>query len=282
MCEVDELNASVDREINYYDVCLAEIKEYVELVPSIMRRKQEAEAKKAFLENAPADVVDEFAQTVLQIQLDDEKQVFEFIPTLPRLSDKTKIFLESASSTGTVYQTVASGVVKYQEAQGDDITWVSPVIEIFTELAKSYETDLPGKLDQVNRDLGESFVVARESVEKARGGIIKIDQAIMHMRDVLNQLWAGLVSLARSKSRIPQGLEMRRESARLAVAKELATNEIHNEKLVLNLQSLAQLYRDCSETEIGKNPLGKDFSKMEELYSRWIMIIHTLTDLVIK
>jgi len=228
MSDSDELKKSLENEINQYDDFLSKTKEYADLAPFILQRKQEAEAKITFLEHAPEDFLSEFAPSMLRIQKNDEKQTATFLPALPSLTVDAKSYIASTSGTSTAYMSAAYGAVEYYSKQGQDTGWFSPVAVAFTDLAtmKSRNRYLPERLNRINAELGQMCVIANDSVSKARSEIITVDQAVMHMRDVLQQLWGGLADLANKlrpeEFRGLQHKQLKKESHRNIVARCLA------------------------------------------------------------
>lgn len=288
MSDSDELKKSLENEIHQYDDFLSKTKEYADIAPFVFQRKQEAEAKITFLDHAPEDFLSEFAPSMLLIQKNDEKQIATFLPALPGLTVEAKSYIASTSGTSTAYMSAAYGAVEYYSEQGQDTNWFSPVAVAFTDLAamKSRNRYLPERLNRINAELGRMYVIANDSVSKARSEIITVDQAVMHMRDVLQQLWGGLADLAnklRSEEfRSIQHKQLKKENHRNVVARCLATNEDEHQKFVLNLDGMAKLHIELSDTSIGKNPLSIDISRMNGLYDRWVILIDDLSNLVIK
>jgi hypothetical protein len=287
MPETDELRKSLENELNQYDDCLNKAREYADLIPGIIQRKKEVEAKIIFLNNAPDDFIQEFSPMILPIQKNDERQATAFTPHLPGLTAEAKNFFVSGSGTSTVYMSAACEAVTFYAQHGQSTDWFSPVATAFSDLAdmKSRNQYLPERLDKIQPDLGKMFIIAQNSVGKAQGRTIGVDQAVIQMRDVLQHLWGGLSDHAfkahPERFRSIQHKQLKKESHRDITAQSLASDEGEYQKLFLNLNYLATLHNELSDTSTGKNPLSDDLSKMDRLYNRWIILLDDISSLVV-
>jgi hypothetical protein len=170
----------------------------------------------------------------------------------------------------------------------EDYSWEKPpdwinVVEAYTRLAddKAKKTDLPPKLDKINRDLGKQFTVALASIEKAKTEISGVDIAAIHMRDVLQQIWGGLTLLARKKnSKRNRNLEFKKTDDRIRIAEILGEDDSKKKKLVLLLDNMYALHLDLSDTDLTKNPLSNNLIRMNELFEKWILQIDDLVNIL--
>ena len=91
----------------------------------------------------------------------------------------------------SLFVNLVSDVQQYSPLTFPLPTWIEPINDAFTELAKykAQKADLPPKLDKINVDLGKKFKIALTTIEKSRNGIRGVDQAAIHMRDILEQAW---------------------------------------------------------------------------------------------
>ncbi len=196
----DEWLKSLESENKQYDEFLAGAKEIEELVPHVQERKKETEAKLKFVQAAPEDFLIEFGDSLFMLQKHDEEQAKNFIPKFPRLTAPAMGYIASGTASTSAYAEMSYNFQAYNF--DNDNEWIVPVNNIFTSLAdeKSKKAVLPSKLDKINERLGEMFSVAGKSFEKAKSGIIGVDQSAIQFRDVLQQLWGGLANLAREKN----------------------------------------------------------------------------------
>jgi hypothetical protein len=281
MTEQEELINSLKREIKDYDDLLKGIKDSNESVPSIQERKREAEAKLLLLEKAPSDFIAETGPRYFPSQLEDEGKLTRMTGDFSGAVKPLFHFMNSTAGTSSASE------MAFHYLNSDN-TWKKPpdwieVAAAFSKIAeyKAKKSDLPIKLDKINRDLGEKFLFTLTTIEKAKSKITGVDQATLHMRDVLQQSWAGLLELARKKSSQKLlSLEFKKPSDRSVIAEILGEDENKKNKLVLLLENMYILHGDLSKTDLTKNPLSNDVARMNELFDRWIIQIDDLVNIL--
>lgn len=278
MSKIDDLRTSVKKEISDYDEFLARAKNIIDLVPTVHELKQEAEAKLFALNNMPEDALTEYAPKLLQVQENDQKARQQFLPQLPNVCTGLRVSAINSGSTSAFYETVVS----ITSMQHDTPQWLSPISEAFGSLAesKAKRVTLPELVRQVKPHLGEMFSTANDSVDKAMNAIIGTDQAAIQMRDVIEQLWGGLV--AHTIQKCPnnvrgQHLEIKKEAHRHLVSDCLSA-VASSQTLIYLLDDLFSLHRDLSPE--AKNLLQHDKVKLRELYTRWILQIDAIVKAV--
>lgn len=270
----DELHKSVDEEIKDYSEYLSHAKAIADSVPIIEERKREAEAKKIALNNIPDDVMSELAPKLWQIQQEDDEMRWQYLPRLPQVSGRDSFPISTNASTASYFAAVSTIV----STGGAATVWMDPINDAYHELAESKASRiiLPGLMGEVRSDLEQMFAAAHESVAKARNGIIGIDQAAVRMRGVVEQLWGSLVSRANKECRNSvrgQRLELKKETHRQIIAECLLP--LGTPKTLASLlDDLYALHQDLSPE--AKNILGQDQSKLEQLYTRWVLQIEAL------
>jgi hypothetical protein len=141
---------------------------------------------------------------------------------------------------------------------------------------------LPPRLNRINRNLGKKFRVAQQSYDKAKNGIVGIDQAAIQFRDVLEQLWGGLVVLIRKKEPRKYNkadLKLNATGKRIAI-ECLAADTVSKQKLTNLLEIVSKIHNEISETDFGKNPLTKDMDKLTEVYDLWTTVVSDIADYI--
>jgi len=185
MSAKEEVQNSLDREDAIYDNFLAYVKQINELVPSTQRRKREVKVKREFYKNALDDIGEEFAGTIINIQIEDERRAGIYYPQTSDLTGEAIKFMSSGSGTTNAYEGYVENFAHY-ETDSDVPDWVPPIRQAITTLA-NYELRMeyiPKKLSAINNELGDMFLVAVKSVERGRGEVITVDQATNHLREV--------------------------------------------------------------------------------------------------
>ncbi|MBE0573434.1 hypothetical protein IH575_00825 [Candidatus Dojkabacteria bacterium] len=292
MSEKEEWKKSLENEIEHYDDYLKKAKDITDLVSDVEQKKEEAETKLLFVNSMPEPILSELGGILFVFQKHDEEQLKLHLPVLPTITPETSRYMSTGTSTSSGYfdiiQTYRHSDAVIQSTEETfpaiDPESVSKVYIAFTDLAdkKSKKTSLPPVLDRINKDLGSKFIVAQQSYEKAKNGIVGIDQSAIQLRDILEQLWGGLVNLVRQKD--PRkykgsGLNLDTKGKAIVVA-NLATDEINAKKLTLLLETVSTIKYQLSETNFGKNPLTKDLDKLTKLYNEWMLVVTDIADFV--
>jgi hypothetical protein len=280
MSKKKKLLESTTNEIGAYDETIDNIKKLTDGVPSLIERRMDAETRLKVIGLMPDDVVDENANILLTMQEENEKDVKEKLLGLSGEVGKVKsVLMISSSGTSSAYVGVISAVVRSSSPN----EWTEKATNIFNGyyVDRSRIANLPDKLDMINIDLGKSFSIANSSYEKACVGIINVDQAATEMRNVLNQLWAGLLDLARKKSGKPlNNYEFKTEGHRHEVVRCLVDDDLQFRKLSLQIDSAYGLFSELSVTYFGKNNLGVDIQRLKNDAVSWRALILDIVDIV--
>lgn len=113
---------------------------------------------------------------------------------------------------------------------------------------------------------------------------MKVKQAVSDMRDVLNQIWANLADWSLKKYpekwRGINNKQFKNSSHHKIVAECLIDGLEDKNKFHLLLDKMYNLYREMSDTSIGKNPLSEDHAKLDEFYTRWVALIDGLIGMI--
>lgn len=284
MSDREEIEKSAENEVKHFDKALNEVPGLVDLVPIFEERKKEAEAKRDFAKNVPEGFIEEHFPTLRYIQLTDEQQLEGFTHAFTKASRDIKLAIGSSTGTSSAFQEMAYMASVFEPCSSSE--GMKPVINQFNQLAndKSRKSEIPKRLDELYMGLGEMFVIAQQSYIKAKNRTINVNLGATDLRNVLQQIWGGLVDC--SPIRDPdkwheiKRKQFKKQSHRKIVSECLTSNDLDKDKLELLLKNMYQLYSDLSVTEFGKNILSKDIAKLDEIYNRWIFQIDDLVNLV--
>ena len=232
----------------------------------------------------PESILTELGGKLFTIQMHDEAQLKQNLPGLPSITPETIHYMGSSTSSSSSYSIIiktcrlSSDIVVSQK----DVESIDKVSIAFSDLAdeKSRKQDLPPLLNKINYQLGDKFTVAQNNYEKTKSGIVGIDQSAILLRDVIEQLWGGLVNFVRQKDpRKYKGVELNLNvTGKRIVVDCLATDEIRRQKLTLLFDNLATIKKQLSDSEFGKNPLTHDLDKLTEIYRQWILVLSDIVD----
>jgi hypothetical protein len=268
------------------------VKELSDLAVKAEEQNKEDKAKLSFVENMPESILIERGEPLFLIEKHDEKKLDTYLPSLTQYTTQAKKFVFSSDSTGTssAYMDIANtfrvpGAVLHPYTASftpEDAQSVEVVYNTFSDLAeeKSKKENLPPRLNKINEKLGDAFILAVKNYEKSQIELTLVHQSAMDLRAILQQLWGGLVALARKKNAqtLKNHTEMRKDADRIIVAGCLIDDEIEKKKLISSLDIIARLYSDLSTTNFGKNILGEDKEKLAEIYKLWILAIDDTTN----
>ena len=112
-----------------------------------------------------------------------------------------------------------------------------------------------------------------------------MDQCAIQLRSVLQQVWGGLLNLAKSKNTNPRintnDLALKKVKDREMVASFLKSETFSKVTLVNMLKEIYDLYYDLSATNFGKNPLNSDFPLLKVYYGNWLSLLDAISGLVV-
>lgn len=286
---------SLKNEIKQYDNFLKGAAVISNLVPGIERRKREAEARLLFFTHMPDSIIDEFGDKLYNEQKHHEEVAKLHLPTLPAISRENIRVLSTGTSSSSDYMEITQtyrrsaaiessqeGILHFQElAEPVNVKIVHDSLSKLAEENAKNKT-LPPRLNRINKNLAKQFRIAQQSYDKAKNGILGVDQAAIQLRDVIEQLWGGLVVLIRKiNPRKYSKAELKLNAAGKEIAIEyLAADDISKKKLTDLLEKSSKIHDEISKSDFGKNPLTKDMDKLTELYELWQLVVSDLADYV--
>ena len=288
MSDFEKLENKLKGDINLSDDYLNKTSKAVEAAPSVQRWKEGKETSLKILYGLPRDVAEEFSPIFMTWEDESDKVIKPNFPVIPGISPLFIQAVESSSGSPTPYIVNATNtIISYEGSGNEDTSWIAGVTAVINEhtIKIKQESYLPLRLDKINSNLGEMYKIANDSVVKSQNSIIGIDQSAIQMRDVLEQVWGGLVRMARKKNEDPKVnmayLEMKKPGDRDLVA-TLLTNAVFPKIKILELLSDAySLHSKLSKTNFGKNPLTKDFATLNLYYSQWITFLDSISGIVV-
>jgi len=283
----EEWKKSLEDEIERCNDFLKKSKDIADLVPSVEERKREAEAKLLFVRKMPESVLTELGKPLFIFQRHNEEQLRTYLPGLTPVDPAAKLYMTSGTTDSSYYLEIVqtyrnSNAVAHPPYDTSfaqtDVESVEQVHTAFRELAeeRSNKRTLPYMLNNINRDLGDKFVVAQESYLKAKNGIVGIDQSAIQLRDVIEQLWGGIVLMVREKDpKRYKGVELNLDNKGKSIAIDCLSGGIGSnaQQLARLLESMTTIKRQLSDTNFGKNPLTKDVEKLTEIYNQWTLVV---------
>ena len=289
MSDLEKVKKLLTDRVKKFDDTLTKTAELVEIAPLLQKQKEEDETTLNLINAAPQDFAEENSPRWLRIEIENDKLLSSNLPALPYINPSSVRAIE-ASGSGTIsqYVSAASNLVS---SLGFDSTewpkWANSITAIMDEYSTrvTQREYLPERLDKINRDLGKMFTVAIASYNKSKVGILGIDLCAIHLRDVLQQVWGGLTEMAGNKnkdgSRNTKDLQIKKEGDRDLVADILANEIFPKIKLVSLLSDIYSLHYSLSDTRFGKNPLNKDFPKLNGYYNQWLSLLDGISGIVV-
>jgi hypothetical protein len=286
---------SLRNEIKRYDTFLKGAAIISGLVPAVEQRKREAEAKLLFFTHMPDSIIAEFGDRLYGEQKYNEEQTKLHLPVLPAVSRESIRVLSTGTSSSSDYMEItqtyrrSSAIESSQEGTLHFQGLVEPakveiVHDTFSKLAeeRARNSTLPPRLNRINKNLAKKFKVAQQSYDKAKNGIVGIDQAAIQLRDVLEQLWGGLVILIRKiNPRKYNKAELKLNATGKTIAIDcLAADDIAKKRLTELLAIASKIHNEISDADFGKNPLTRDMERLTELYDLWKLVVTDVADYV--
>jgi len=294
MSKKEEWKKALENKIEKSKEFIRNVKELTQVASEAEERNKEDEAKLFFVEHMPEPILIERGQPLFLFEKHDEEQLNRYLPGLSQITaDARKYINTSGTSTSSAYAEIVrtyrlseAGISPFTEGFTPiEVKSIEEVSIVFSELAeeKAKKENLPPRLNKINENLGDMFTIASQNYKKTNIGLVMVHQSAMDLRAVLQQLWGGLVSLARGKN--PAGtkshrFEMAKQGDRIFVVECLIVDEVEKKKLISSLDILAKLYSDFSASDFGKNLLGDDNEKLNGLYKLWILTINDIVNSV--
>lgn len=271
------------------DEVLRRTTEWVEIAPFIQMQKEQDETSLAILNSVPEEIAEEIAPKLLQIEEENNKIIVANLPDIP--SPRVMAIKElSTTGSGTVtpyVSAITNIMIPYNPVAEKQPEWVKESIVIIgnhTHRVAQREY-IPQRLDKLNPNLGKMCREAFYSFNRCQNGIIGVDVSANHFRDILQQIWGGLVSMTdvtnKNSNRNTKNLQLRKEGDRNLVADILATDIFPKRKLLALLSDMYDLYYNLSDTKFGKNILNRDFPRLKTYYTQWLTILDGISGLLI-
>jgi hypothetical protein len=284
-----KLRKLITERIEKTDDEINKISKLVTVVPQLQILKEDDETILSIIDATPDDVIEEFAPNFLRQETDRNRLIFQYFPVLPDLSSESaKLFATSASSTTSAYVTTISRVgLIYKDSNSIKPDWVPNVLGLLEEhsnkLAK--REYLPDRLDKINHNLGAKYKVALLTFNKCKSKIITVDLAAIQLRSVLEDVWGGMLNIARERDEIfkksNDRLEKRKEKHLIKVSEILASDVFPKEKIYALLTELNDLCFNLSDRKFGKNPLNNDFQLLNTYFNIWLALLDNISVLAL-
>jgi hypothetical protein len=288
MDEREKLEEKLKTDISLADDYFEKTSKYVKTIPSIQKWKEGKETSLRIIQKLPKDVADELAPRLLAWEEENDKAIDSNFPVLPDIPPAFIHTVESSSGSATPYIVNATNILMSSESYiGQDTDWIDEITSTISEhtLKKQKENYLPIRLEKINPHLGEMYKIANDNVIKSQNKIIGIDQSVIQMRDVLEQVWGGLVKMAREKNINPtinmNRLEFKKAGDRDLVATLLSTALFPKLKISELLSDAYFLHQNLSDRNFGKNPLTKETDKLILYYQQWNAILDGISGIVV-
>lgn len=286
MSRKPEWKKSLENKIKARKELIRKVKEWAEIAADAEEANKKDEAKLYFVEHMPEEILDERGETLFLFESHDEKWLMNQLPNLPEVTSSLRTSMHSGTADSSEYLAIAQS---YRRSTAIDNSYSLPfsqeqtekieqVYQVFSDLADetAKKERLPGRLNRINRELGEKFTITIRNYQKANAEIMGIDQSAIQMRSILEQLWGGMIILA--KKNIPNTykdsrLALQKENHRRIVVDALVSDDVERKNLILSLDKMASLATTFSNTQFGKNQAAKDIEKLNESYRVWILTI---------
>ncbi len=288
MSDLDNLEKKLKRDVSLSNDYLKKASKIAEAVPSMQRWKDRKETSLKIVQGLPKEVAEELAPSLLTWEDENDKAIKLHLPVLPDTSQLFINAVDSSSGSITPYIVNATNTIFAYESSVDENTdWIAGVKETITQhtLMIQQEGYLPSRLQKINNNLGTMYKIANDSVLKSQNNIIGIDQSAIQMRNVLEQVWGGLVDIARKKNSNPtinmKYLEMKKLGDRELVATLLSTNLFPKLKILELLSKLYDLHQKLSDRQFGKNILARNLPRLISYHNQWITLLDDISGLVI-
>ena len=278
MSKRDELRKLNKEARDGLDKSLEGLSGAVGYVPYLHEKKLELEADDELLRDASEDWIDEVYPTIIKPIQRDRAFIAGLAANTGQVLDVLRDFSPSTSGTSSILTYLSYPMIL------DEVSPSGPALpasRYYKDVVvhKVRRTELPQKLDQLHAGLGAMFSRVHDNVDKAKHDIMTAKQAISDMRDVLNQLWANLAE--RADKAFPAEWKGRShkfssEELHVLAAGCLVQDQELRAEFAAHLTSAYQLYRQMSQTAVGKNPLYGDQASLDDFYVRWVQVIDTI------
>ncbi len=269
----DDLEKSLNKEIEYCDEYLEKTTNLSSLAPDIQTRKDEAQAQLESIRRLPDDLIEEVGPEILRNLEKNHNRFKDSLPFIPKINTRL-IRLNMTSTTTSSTTDIMSAVVRGDRAQ---LGYIIDYFEPLTQLAeddKRNETIIKS-YSNINSALGDYIQKAQETILSARGGVASIDLACQHIRTAISKIWGEVADFARVRCKsVNMRLQLSKKSHQKNVAECLGNDRENTNDIESLLNSLSILYSDLSASS--KNPFIKDIDYLNEVSTRWNLHIYNL------
>ncbi|MBK9207999.1 MAG: hypothetical protein IPL71_06740 [Anaerolineales bacterium] len=294
MSKKEEWRKLLENKIKKRKEYIKNVKELVEVASEAEEQNKEDEAKLFFVENMPESILAERGQPLFLFEQYDEEQLNTYLPGLSKINaDARKYILTSGTTDSSAYAEIVETYRVSKEVLAPYTTTfttlesksIEEVSIVFSDLAKekAKKENLPPRLNKINENLGDMFTIALQNYNKTKIGLGMVHQSAMDLRVVLQQLWGGLVALARKKDSAQtkrHRFEMAKQGDRIFIVECLIVEDVEKKKLISSLDILAKALLQFSDGDFGKNLLGDDKEKLNNLYNLWVLSINIANSIV--
>jgi hypothetical protein len=286
MSRKTEWKKRLENKIKVRKDLIRKVREWAEIAADAEEENKKDEAKLYFVEHIPEEILDERGEPLFSFEIHDEERLLRQLPGLPEVTPSIRISMVSGSSDSSEYLSIAQSyrrstinnnpfTLPFSQEQADKI---EQVYQVFSDLADetARKQRLPELLNRINMELGEKFTITVRNYQKAKTEIVGIDQSAIQMRSVLEQLWGGMIILARkniANDYKDSRFALQKENHRKIVAEALVGDDFERKNLILSLDKMASLTKAFSNTQFGKNQATKDIEKLNDSYKVWILTI---------
>jgi hypothetical protein len=287
MSDLDELEKKLQENIDKCDDTLNGISELNKIAPHIQKYKEDKTTSLRIIKHLPKDIAEEIAPKLLAWENEEDEVISPYFPVIQKTNPS--LFIQAVNtSTGsaTPYIVNATNSILQTPFEADNPPeWIGNELSIIDDYTQKVQQKgyIPTRLNKIGQCLGDKYQIADESYIKAINGIISVDQAAIHLRDVLQQTWGSLANLARQKNKDQKinlnNLEFKNDHDRLKVADILANNYLPKQRLLDLLSKAYSLFKNLSDSNFGKNILGTDTKTLEIYHDQWIAFLDSISGL---
>jgi hypothetical protein len=286
-----EWKKRLENKIRTRKELIRKVKDWAEVAADAEEANKKDEAKLYFVEHIPEEILDERGEALFLFETHDEERLINQLPNLAEVTSSLRTHIHSGTADPSEYLSITQS---YRRSTAIDSSYILPfsqeqtdkieqVYQVFSDLADetARKERLPENLNRINAELGEKFTITVRNYQKAKAEIVGIDQSAIQMRSILEQLWGGMIILARKN--IPNAYQdsrfaLQKENHRKIVAEALASDEFERKNLILSLDKMASLSKTFSNTNFGRNQAAKDIEKLNDSYKVWILTIDDIAN----
>lgn len=257
-----------------------------EYVPATQRAVDEMDTVISVVELMPPDMREEFKFYLENKYIQSDSWVVNNLPEIPEVRPFISVEFTTTSSTGVLTQISGmmndNNVGDFDQAYSEWVDESTPILGLFAaNLSKS--NHIYNGMNELSRELGESFRDAENRFEKSRSGNESVSDSLDALRNVIQKFWGELVDKARKKvvnlgKKPPRKhFSNKSENDRVWVFSIIAKAG-HESMSMRAMGRLAIIYGEISPNS--KNKLYDDFNVLERYYYEWVNLLNDLMDWV--